>query len=440
MGQLLHDRLSQQGYNVFFDVESLRSGKFNDELYRVMDECTDIVVVLPPEALTRCKDAEDWVRKEISFCISKKKNIIPVMMRGFEFPESLPEDINELRNYSGIKADEIASFPWVIEKLKTFLHSKPSKNNENDKLPEKKGGILTSVLNCFTYIVAACLLALPYATQWLHLKFEWLPDGIEKVVNVYTNFDLRWITLLLVVEFYIIYRFGVKNDYKYVEKRYKKKNIDEGLLSCTFEEFTRTLLAMDNMAVIVKNTEEASAQPCDLKAFRSFKGMEIGSKVGTSVDYLYVDYSKLPSTASMCVLYLDKQTEKQRATNFLSKQGFVFVEEKEDILQFKKNDITIRLAYTEAGLEMLALEIIKGDVASKIREHTYDAWNTSLVRETRLGLKAAGKTMKKWLTSLKNKFLSLDQKTQNLIMGWALIFIVIISIAIITLFVVGEMM
>ena len=434
LGQLLHDRLSQQGYNVFFDVEALRSGKFNDELYRVMDECTDIIVVLPREALARCNDAEDWVRKEISFCISKKKNIIPVMMRGFEFPESLPADINELRNYSGIKADEIASFPWVVEKLVTFLHSKPTKNNENYKPPEKKGSVLTSVFNCFTNIVAACLLALPYATQWLHLKFDWLPDAIEKVVNAYTNSNLGWVTLLLAVEFYIIYRFGIKNDYKYIEKQYKKKNIDEGLLNCTFEDFTRRLLAMDNMAVIVKNTEEASEQPGDFKTYKFFKGMEIGSINDTAVDYLYIDYSELPGATSMSILYLDKGTGKQRATNFLSKQGFVFVEEKEDILQFKKNNITIRLAYTEAGMAMLAFEMTRSGAKSRIRDKTYEAWNNSFVRETRLGMKAAGKAIKKWLKSLENKFLSLDKKKQGLIMGLALIFSVVICIVFIVLF------
>ena len=59
LGQLLHDRLTEKGYKVFFDVESLRSGKFNEELYRVMDKCRDVIVVLPPNALV------DTVRHEI---------------------------------------------------------------------------------------------------------------------------------------------------------------------------------------------------------------------------------------------------------------------------------------------------------------------------------------------------------------------------------------
>ena len=136
----------------------------------------------------------------------------------------------------------------------------------------------------------------------------------------------------------------------------------------------------------------------------------------------------------MSILYLDKGTGKQRATNFLSKQGFVFVEEKEDILQFKKNNITIRLAYTEAGMAMLAFEMTRSGAKSRIRDKTYEAWNNSFVRETRLGMKAAGKAIKKWLKSLENKFLSLDKKKQGLIMGLALIFSVVICIVFIVLF------
>ena len=33
-GQLLYHKLTQLGYHVFFDAESLRSGKFNDELLK----------------------------------------------------------------------------------------------------------------------------------------------------------------------------------------------------------------------------------------------------------------------------------------------------------------------------------------------------------------------------------------------------------------------
>ena len=48
LAQLVYDRLTDRGYKVFLDVESLRSGKFNEKLLEVIDQCKDVVVILPP--------------------------------------------------------------------------------------------------------------------------------------------------------------------------------------------------------------------------------------------------------------------------------------------------------------------------------------------------------------------------------------------------------
>ena len=46
--KILRDKLSELGYQVFFDVESLRSGDFNTKLYSVIEECEDFLLVLSP--------------------------------------------------------------------------------------------------------------------------------------------------------------------------------------------------------------------------------------------------------------------------------------------------------------------------------------------------------------------------------------------------------
>ena len=51
LAQLIYDRLTDRGYSVFLDIESLRSGKFNEKLFSVIDECRDVVVILPPGSL-----------------------------------------------------------------------------------------------------------------------------------------------------------------------------------------------------------------------------------------------------------------------------------------------------------------------------------------------------------------------------------------------------
>ena len=141
LARLLEYKLTDRGFKVFFDVESLRSGAFNKALFDKIAECTDVVVVLPPHGLDRCADPSDWVRLEISRAFELGKNVIPVMMRNFEFPETLPTDINEIRNMNGIRANN-ELFEAVIEKLvSTLLHSKPFNSDEQLLKEAEEGNI-----------------------------------------------------------------------------------------------------------------------------------------------------------------------------------------------------------------------------------------------------------------------------------------------------------
>jgi tetratricopeptide (TPR) repeat protein len=98
----ISDTLKGMGYSVFFDVESMHSGTFNTQILEAIDICEDVLLILPPNALDRCVEENDWVRTEIAYAIKKQKNIIPVMMNGFAFPSTLPEDIDNVRNYEGV--------------------------------------------------------------------------------------------------------------------------------------------------------------------------------------------------------------------------------------------------------------------------------------------------------------------------------------------------
>ena len=144
---LISERLRQCGFKTFYDVESLRSGKFNDEIFRVIDVCTDVIVVLPQNGLDRCKNEGDWVRKEIAYAIKANKNIIPIMMRNFEFPSELPADINDLRNFNGLSANMEyfdATFAKLVSMIKASSFSSEERINQltdNEELREE-------LLNC----------------------------------------------------------------------------------------------------------------------------------------------------------------------------------------------------------------------------------------------------------------------------------------------------
>lgn len=122
--KILRDRLEELGYNVFFDVESLRSGDFNTKLYSVIDQCKDFLLILSPNALDRCVNQDDWVRREIEYALQQEKNIIPVMLRGFSFPDVLPEPLALIRYKNGLEANT-QFFDAFVKKLDKFLISKP---------------------------------------------------------------------------------------------------------------------------------------------------------------------------------------------------------------------------------------------------------------------------------------------------------------------------
>lgn len=118
---LIATTLRAKGYRVFFDVESLRGGKFNEQLYDVIDKCTDFLLVLPENALDRCHDEEDWVRKEVLRAMSGNKNIIPIMLAGFVWPEVLPKGLEELKFYQALTASSNELFPLSMDKLANSL-------------------------------------------------------------------------------------------------------------------------------------------------------------------------------------------------------------------------------------------------------------------------------------------------------------------------------
>ena len=123
---LIYHQLRYDGYSVFLDVESLRKGKFDEALFERIREATDFILILPPKALDRCANSDDWVRQEIEFALREKKNIIPIMMEGFDsWPADLPETMMAVSKFNGLKNHQ-GYFSDLIRKLKNnFLQSSP---------------------------------------------------------------------------------------------------------------------------------------------------------------------------------------------------------------------------------------------------------------------------------------------------------------------------
>lgn len=126
LAQLINDRLRNLGYEVFYDIESLKSGSFNTKLYSEIEACEDFILILPPQALDRCIYDEDWIRCEVRHALKHNKNIIPIMMRGFTFPKNLPDDICEISNRNGVEFETMEYLNAKIEKITSMLISTPT--------------------------------------------------------------------------------------------------------------------------------------------------------------------------------------------------------------------------------------------------------------------------------------------------------------------------
>ena len=125
----LYDRLTWDGYHVTFDLDSLRNGRFDEALLGRIDECTDFVIVLSKGCFDRTLDPgfpreNDWMRRELGYAIGKKKNVIPVLLGGYEHPANLPSDIDEvcLMNGPPYSREYIDAF---YLKLKDFMRTPP---------------------------------------------------------------------------------------------------------------------------------------------------------------------------------------------------------------------------------------------------------------------------------------------------------------------------
>lgn len=96
--------LASKGLKVFLDVDSLKSGHFDERLLDTIRSTPNFVVILSPGSMIRCRSLDDWVRKEILEAIARERNIVPVLMGAFSFEEeALPGELESLRRHNGIR-------------------------------------------------------------------------------------------------------------------------------------------------------------------------------------------------------------------------------------------------------------------------------------------------------------------------------------------------
>ena len=201
----LQSLLEYAGYGgrVSFDKDNLRS-RFDIELLRRMDECTDFIVILGETSLNDLVDEDvdhyrrlskctldefeveeaklqhtDFVRLEIARAIVKGKNIIPIVpanSSAYQFCDlKLPADIELLKKYQAVfysDRNDTFMFKDIMPKLQKMLVSKTAESPRPSMKYSWKWIIISLVC------VLSCGFFSLYNMQKDSYKVDELLDGI----------------------------------------------------------------------------------------------------------------------------------------------------------------------------------------------------------------------------------------------------------------------
>ena len=133
----LYYRLTTRGYSTFFDLEEMGRDNFNVQLLNYIENAQDVFVILEEGSLDACKNEDweqDWFCHEIAFALEKKKNIIPILLGGYQMPseEFFPKKLKELCLKNSPEFN-FSFFEAYLDKLieKEYLLSKPDIKEKN---------------------------------------------------------------------------------------------------------------------------------------------------------------------------------------------------------------------------------------------------------------------------------------------------------------------
>jgi len=118
----IFEDLTHHGYDVFFDFNVIGSGDFERIIVENIKARAHFLVLLTPSALRRCRDAADWLRREIEVAIDNRRNIVPIMLAGLdlgaqEIGDQLSGKLAQLKNYNGLNVPS-DFFPEAMQRLR----------------------------------------------------------------------------------------------------------------------------------------------------------------------------------------------------------------------------------------------------------------------------------------------------------------------------------
>ncbi len=116
----LKTKLELDGFHPYLDVEAHEPGDYTKQIDRTLHEVDHVIVLLTNHCLDRCVNEKDVVRREIATSLALHKNVVPVIKRGFTFPDRLPEDIQKLSDANGLPLENYYRSEFYTALLKAL--------------------------------------------------------------------------------------------------------------------------------------------------------------------------------------------------------------------------------------------------------------------------------------------------------------------------------
>lgn len=145
----LSDLLTRDGYRVSFDIDTLRSGNFDTQLYERINQCKDFILIVDKHAFDRTiidkiPREKDWLRCELAYALQKNKNIIPIFLSDInKFPDKLLDDIVGVIKKNGPEYNRYYFDEFYRTLRKRFLHG------ERSFIKKLAVAILIGFMTCF---------------------------------------------------------------------------------------------------------------------------------------------------------------------------------------------------------------------------------------------------------------------------------------------------
>lgn len=203
LARLVYFMLTSKGYTVFYDREKLKSGRFDENIQNVIESCTDFVLILSPKMFDNIKLEEFNILTEIKIAIKNNKNILPLMMQGFDYNEfkfcsDVPVELIDLDKYHAT--------PVIIS---TFDYSYIFKNIKLKSQPSNRSGALTEALKS----------GIDRGTD-NNSVFSGVPDTIKKdtLMEIFVSYIGKENSkaIFSMIQPYLDRRFHLKKDFRYI--------------------------------------------------------------------------------------------------------------------------------------------------------------------------------------------------------------------------------